>query len=169
MNIGQKKLLIPAIAGILMFSLVSFSENFDSIFAEGFLVIEQKSIEEQIVSFSNDVDITLASTSGKGKKPAVNDFLFYPDEDSTKIPAPGASTYDLKIRFKANTDPSTFSILVNGVEQKGAFGSFSAGETVTGTLTDLDTNGRNSVKVSIDGNEGGKVQTDVDRLTIITK
>jgi len=164
---GQK-IILPVIVSVVFVSLI-FVLNYSSIYADE-SIIDVQLTEPETTPFGSNVEVLLTGISGKGQKASVNDFLFYPDLDSTRDNAPGASTYALKIRFLGGLDSSSFSIKVNGVEQAGLYTPINpAGETKTANLVVTPEIKRNVIVVKITEAPGpGKQPTDTDRLVVNT-
>ena len=113
-----------------MFVSLIFVLNYSSIYADE-SIIDVQLTEPETTPFGSNVEVLLSGVSGKGQKASVNNFLFYPDLDNTRINAPGADTFALKIRFAPGLNSDSFSITVNGVELSGLYGDISpAGEDI---------------------------------------
>jgi len=163
---GQK-IIFPAIASVVFFSLI-FVLNYSSIYADE-SIIDVQLTEPETTPFGSNVEILLTGISGKGQKASVNDFLFYPDLDNTRINAPGATTFALNIRFAPGLDSSSFSITVNGVDVSGLYTPISgAGETKSADLPVDPEIKRNVIKIKISSAGPGKQPTDRDSLVVNT-
>ena len=161
------KIIIPAIVSLVFVSLI-FVLNYSSIYADE-SIIDVQLTEPETTPFGSNVEVYLSGISGKGQKPSVNDFLFYPDLDNTRNVAPGATTFALKIRFLGGLDSSSFSITVNGVEHSGLYTPISgAGETIEVDLPVTPEIKRNVIIVKITSAGAGKQPTDTDRLVVNT-
>jgi len=163
---GQK-IIFPAIVSVVFVSLI-FVLNYSSIYADE-SIIDVQLTEPETTPFGSNVEVLLNGISGKGQKASVNNFLFYPDLDNTRISAPGATTFPLKIRFLAGLDSDSFSIKVNGVELAGLYTPINpAGETKSVDLPVDPEQKRNVIKMKISSAGPGHQPTDRDSLVVNT-
>ena len=164
---GQK-IIFSAIASVVFVSLI-FVLNYSSIYADE-SIIDVQLAEQETTPFGSNVEVLLTGVSGKGQKASVNNFLFYPDLDSTRINDPGADTFKLNIRFAPGLDSDSFSIKVNGVELSGLYKPISpAGEDIEVNLPVDPEKKRNVIKIKITEAPGpGHESTDRDSLVVNT-
>jgi len=151
-----------------VFVSLIFVLNYSSIYADE-SIIDVQLTEPETTPFGSNVEVYLSGISGKGQKASVNDFLFYPDLGNTRIPAPGASMFALKIRFLAGLDSSSFSITVNGVDFTSSYTPIDPlGETKSVDLPVNPEQKRNVIKIKISSAGPGHQPTDRDSLVVNT-
>ena len=167
---GYKKIVLPVIASIMIFSLVSLSQNFNTILAEGFLTKDIKSIDDQVPSFSNDVEVILKTISGKGQKAQVNNFMTYPGLTTDKFSVPLAQdSIDIVIDWGADINAGSFEATRNRTTNVAGGLDMAPSDGGSSTLTVDLVVGKNVIKMNIDGQDPpftGRTSNDKDTLTI---
>jgi hypothetical protein len=125
-------------------------------------------VQTYLVHFERN-DATRAELAGGfdggGQRPRdVNKFLTYgnPSSATTTLPA-GTTTFPMAIFYATNILPSTFSVVMNGVDVTAQFHPApGTNEIVALTLPP----GKSVLKLSVDGQLPTRVATDTDRLVL---